>query len=216
MLYLEGVMMLYKQEDENFDRNTQHDDLLSSSPFSVFDSWFDLAKESGEGEPHTMVVATSVNGQPSSRCVYLTEVFENEFVFYTNYSSRKSQEIQTNPCVSLLFNWSSCHRQVRVEGVAKKLSDERSDEYFNQRAQSSRIASIISRQSQPLSSRESLEKLFNDYQDNGEDLKRPKYWGGYSVQPNKFNFLILRKYRLHDSYNYIKTNSDWAVERVFP
>ena len=206
--------MLYKQRDNNFDHNQQDD--LSSSPFSVFDSWFDLAKKSGESEPHTMVVATSANGKPSSRCVYLTEILQEEFVFYTNYGSRKSQEINANPYVSLLFNWPACHRQVRIEGVAKPLSDERSDEYFNQRAQSSRIASIISRQSQPLSSRENLEKLFNDYQDNGEDLKRPKYWGGYSVQPNKFNYLILRKHRLHDSYNYILTKSGWIVERVFP
>ena len=208
--------MLYKQRDNNFDQNPQ-DDLLSSSPFSVFDNWFDLAKKSGESEPHTMVVATSTNGKPSSRCVYLTEILQEEFVFYTNYGSRKSQEIDANPCVSLLFNWPACHRQVRIEGVAKRLSDERSDEYFNQRAQSSRIASIISRQSQPLSSRENLEKLFNDYKDNDGNLKRPEYWGGYSVRPNFFNFLILRQFRLHDSLNFTKkTSSDWIVDRVFP
>ena len=209
-------MTVYKQRDENFDQGDQHDSSLPSSPFSVFDSWFDLAIQSGQKEPHTMVVSTSINHQPSSRCVYLTEIFEEAFVFYTNYHSRKSEEIQANPYVSLLFNWSSCHRQVRIEGEARRLSEEQSDQYFNQRAQSSRIASIISRQSQSLSSRDDLEKLFNNYPIDDDHLKRPHYWGGYSIHPNFFNFLILREFRLHDSYNFRKTNSGWTQERVFP
>ena len=208
-------MTQYKQQDTNHD-DSDCSVTLSASPFVLFDEWFNHAVESKVVEPHTMVVSTVIDNQPSSRCVYLSEILEQEFIFYTNYGSNKAQALENNPKVALLFNWPQSHRQVRIEGLAHHVATAVSDRYFSQRKRQSQLASILSKQSKPLASRDDLVKALETQMASTVPVSRPTYWGGFAIKPKFFNFLVLKPSRLHESYNYSFVDSAWQVQAVYP
>jgi pyridoxamine 5'-phosphate oxidase len=171
---------------------------------------------------NTMALATiSADGKPSNRMVLLKEYSSFGFTFYTNYESQKGMEIAQNPAVSLLFWWETLERQIRIEGVAQKISAQQSDEYFYSRAKTSQIAAVVSQQSQPLKSGEELQtefkKLCAEYADAEAIVPRPPHWGGYIVIPQRFEFWQGRENRLHDRFQYTRSESDsWQITRLFP
>lgn len=194
---------------------------LSTSPFDQFTEWFLQAKATESREANAMVLSTAgQDGQPSSRVVLLKSVEDGGFVFYTNYLSRKSKELQANPKVSLVFWWASLERQVRIEGEVVRVSAENSNEYFNSRPLESRISAIASPQSQVVADREELEKLWKKTNKKIEDegkVERPVYWGGWKVIPSKFEFWQGRASRLHDRFIYTPaTNNSWKIDRLAP
>lgn len=190
------------------------------NPLVQFGLWFDQAVEAKLPEPNAMVLATSTKeGKPSARVVLLKECNQEGFVFYTNYESHKGKLISENNEVALVFNWLELHRQIRIEGVASKVSTALSTEYFQSRPRGSQVGAWASPQSSIISSREdievkreAIEKQFSDM----EVLPLPPFWGGYLVIPNSIEFWQGRPNRLHDRILYTKEDAVWIRNRLAP
>jgi pyridoxamine 5'-phosphate oxidase len=185
-----------------------------------FKKWWQEAIDSHIEEPNAMTLATAtIDGKPSARIVLLKEINNKGFVFFTNYESRKGQQIQSNPNVSLVFFWKELERQVRVEGIIEKIATEESDAYFDSRPKESKIGAWSSPQSQILSGRGTLERDFLKYSEefNSRNIPRPKHWGGYIVIPALIEFWQGRPARLHDRLQYtIQKDGNWKIERLAP
>ena len=192
---------------------------LDKSPFDQFRRWFEEAKASQPAMPESMTVSTCVNNIVSSRVCLLKGFDERGFVFYTNYSSRKGQEISENPRVSLCFYWPSLDRQVRVDGVAVKTAEEESDAYFATRPRGSQLGAWASNQSAVVFGRADLDQRFRELEANYKDraVPRPPHWGGYRVIPVEIEFWQGRADRLHDRFVYrLREPKDWVIERLSP
>jgi pyridoxamine 5'-phosphate oxidase len=167
-----------------------------------------------------MFVATATpDGKPSLRAVLLKDFDQRGFVFYTNKTSRKGDEIAANPHVSLLFYWKSLHRQVRIEGVVADVTDAEADSYYASRARISRLGAWASIQSRPLAERSVLETRLAEVEARypGEDIPRPDYWSGYRVTPSYFEFWQDMPYRLHDRTTYRPNDAgSWVQAKLFP
>jgi pyridoxamine 5'-phosphate oxidase len=187
-------------------------------PFRQFSVWFEQALLV-EADPTAMALATATReGRPSVRTVLLKGVDEKGFLFFTNYHSRKSREMDETGRASLLFLWRSVDRQVRVEGPVEKLTDAESDAYFDTRPLESRWSVYASRQSERIESREALESRFDiARQTYGEAVTRPRWWGGYRVLPEEFEFWQGRPSRLHDRLQYSRQpDGSWMKVRLAP
>ncbi|HMS35261.1 MAG TPA: pyridoxamine 5'-phosphate oxidase [Ignavibacteria bacterium] len=193
---------------------------ILKDPVQQFDKWFSEAVTDKIVEPNVMHLSTvGKNGRPSGRIVLLKGYDENGFVFYTNYDSRKGEELKLNNFASLTFLWLELYRQVRIEGKVTPVSAEESDNYFISRPKGSQIGAMASAQSRILESRETLEKtaqeLEKKYRD--EPVPRPENWGGYCLKPDYIEFWQGRANRLHDRIIYtLINNSEWKIERLFP
>ncbi|MBK8954809.1 MAG: pyridoxamine 5'-phosphate oxidase [Saprospiraceae bacterium] len=190
---------------------------LLADPVEQFQEWFRQCVEGGVQEPNCMVLSTvSPDGKPSSRVVLLKEIKDSGFVFFTNYNSRKSVEMERQPAVSLLFFWESMERQVRIEGKAVKIPESESDEYFYSRPLLSQIGAMVSPQSKVIHDRSELENELQNVLENHVPVKRPAHWGGFIVQPDYFEFWQGRENRLHDRFAYTLSSSNWLVARLAP
>lgn len=193
---------------------------LSDSPFEQFKHWLDDALHSGEEEPTAMIVATvSADGRPSTRTVLLKGLENGKFVFFSNYESRKGQQLVGNPYISLSFIWHKLERQVHIEGKAEKCSPEESDTYFATRPYKSKIGARISPQSHVIGSRVEIMRAFvyEAARLAGQTIKRPDNWGGFAVIPTRFEFWQGRESRLHDRFQYtLEKEGDWKKERLAP
>lgn len=194
---------------------------LYDDPFEWFAHWFDEATQSVAPNPNAVGLATvSEQGRPSIRQVLLKSFDADGFVFYTNYESRKGRDLAANPNAALNFYWRKIDRQIRIEGVARKLSAEESDAYFATRPRGSQIGAWASRQSEPLSSRQSLAARVQRYEDKfGDDeVPRPDHWGGYRLVPLRFEFWEAEAYRLHDRWEFVRDDADqqWQAAMLYP
>jgi pyridoxamine 5'-phosphate oxidase len=194
---------------------------VNANPFLQFEKWFAEALKSEILEPNAMTLATvSSEGKPSARVVLLKGLEPDGFVFYSNYDSRKGQNMNQNPHVALCFNWLDLQRQVRIEGTVSKVSDEISTAYFNSRPKSSRIGAWSSPQSQIVENRAFLEENYKNLTqkyENTEGVPRPENWGGYIVKPTLIEFWQGRSSRLHDRVVYEKIETGaWKIERLAP
>lgn len=196
-----------------------HEKDVDADPIKQFEIWWQQAIESEILEPNAMTLATcTADGKPSARIVLLKEIYNNGFVFYTNYESRKGKEINQNPFAAIVFFWKELERQIRIEGEMKKVSNEQSDAYFLSRPLESRVGASISPQSQVISSREVLDKNFIEYSAKYEleEIPRPENWGGYVITPAAIEFWQGRPGRLHDRLRYMMNNNTWKIERLAP
>ena len=197
-------------------KNTLSKSDLNSSPIKQFQEWFMEYNNVNSEESNKMVLSTVSNiGTPSSRMVLLKGIDKGNFIFHTNYSSKKSQNILQNSQVAICFYFSELERQVNIEGVASKISEKKSIQYFNSRPLESKIAAIISNQSNVVPSRNYLEEKFNKLK-NGKYAIKPDNWGGYKVYPKSMEFWQGRPNRLHDRFLYKKVNSNWNLDRIAP
>jgi pyridoxamine 5'-phosphate oxidase len=192
---------------------------IQSDPYILFRAWLNEAVKAKLSEPTAMTLATSSrDGKPYARIVLLKKFDERGFIFYSNYASNKAKQIKSNPNAALVFYWQEFERQVRIEGVVKKISSKESDEYFNSRPVLSRISAIISPQSKVIPDRTYLENLFEEYKKNVDEgnIKRPEIWGGYCLSPHSFEFWQGREHRLHDRILFTKHKDSWLINRLAP
>jgi pyridoxamine 5'-phosphate oxidase len=187
-------------------------------PVQQFGVWMDQAILAQIEELTAMTLATvSHEGMPSARMVLLKGFDSNGFVFYTNYESRKGQEIAKNHRVALVFHWKELERQVRIEGFVVKTSGKESDDYFQSRPRESQVNAIISPQSAPIPDRQHLVDKQKEYlQNHPGEHKRPVHWGGYQVIPDMIEFWQGRENRLHDRLRYARKGGEWIIERLAP
>jgi pyridoxamine 5'-phosphate oxidase len=192
-----------------------------SNPIEQFRRWMTDARTAELIEPNAMTLSTATaDGRPSGRIVLLKELTADEFIFYTNYSSRKGREMESNPFVSLTFYWAELERQVRIEGRVRRVSREKSEAYFRGRPKGSRLGALASHQSAPLVSRAPLEQTLAELQTkyrDSDDVPTPEWWGGYAVRPDNLEFWQGRPNRLHDRLVYSRTEEmGWTVGRLSP
>jgi len=195
---------------------------LVDDPIAMFQRWLDDAVRAGLHEPNAMVVATvSAAGRPSARMVLLKGLDQRGFVFFTNYDSRKGEEISGNAAVALLFPWHDLQRQVRVEGDAVRITAQESEAYFFSRPRESQLGAWASPQSQIVASRAALDERYGGVLARFADLDAiplPPNWGGFRVVPGAVEFWQGRKGRLHDRLLYHRDGSAgrWTVDRLAP
>lgn len=187
-------------------------------PFVQFGRWLDEALSAEITDANAMTIATvDAECRPSSRVVLLKGFDEQGFVFFTNYESKKGNDLAANPQVSLSFFWPQLHRQVIIQGTAYKVSREESESYFRSRPYDSRLAAWASKQSSVIQSRADLEARFEEIQQRFvDDVPLPSFWGGFRVVPNRIEFWQGRESRLHDRLAYRLLNSRWLIERLSP
>ena len=192
---------------------------LLESPTDMFRNWFEKIEDLEHIEPNAAILSTSTKkGKPSSRAVLVKEFDERGFVFYTNYKSKKAQEIEVNPYGSLLFYWQDFERQVRIQGKIRKVSRSKSEKYFHSRPRLSQISVLASHQSKTLENREELDKKVKKLEKmfDGKEIPLPDYWGGYILEHRNVEFWQGRRDRLHDRFVYTKHGRIWQIERLAP
>lgn len=191
----------------------------SANPFEQFDIWFRERLDSGALLPDSVALGTaSTDGRVSVRVVLLKEYNPEGFVFFTNYGSKKGIQLASNPWAALAFHWPESGRQVRVEGVVKKVPASVSNGYFITRPRESQISAWASEQSSVIPGRNYLEEKFDYYQNlfSGKAVPKPENWGGFILEPEWFEFWQDGQYRLHNRLTYSKRNGIWVIERLSP
>lgn len=192
---------------------------VAADPILQFQKWFSEAVNAKLYEPNVMTFATAdSDGKPSARIVLLKGFDEQGFVFYTNYESKKAQDLVENPQAALVFFWAELERQIRIEGIVSKVDKEISEAYFQSRPIGSQIGAIASAQSSVLTDRSILEERVAELttQYEGKAIPKPEHWGGYLVEPKHIEFWQGRSSRLHDRITYDYTDGSWKINRLAP
>lgn len=193
---------------------------LAANPIEQFQHWLQQAIDAGLKDPTAMTVATvNTAGDISQRIVLLKHVDSHGFVFYTNYASQKARDISEHAKVSLHFPWHMLERQVKIQGVAEKVSHTESLKYFLSRPRESQLAAWASAQSQRISSRDALLMQFKSMREKFKqgEIPLPDQWGGYRIRPQRIEFWQGGANRLHDRFEYTyQDNEQWAIERLAP
>ncbi|XP_052813485.1 pyridoxine-5'-phosphate oxidase-like isoform X2 [Mya arenaria] len=229
MADLQNMRKSYHDADSIFDVN----DLSSRNPMKQFEAWFnDICAHKSIEEPNAMAIATATkSGIPSVRMVLCKGLSPEGFTFYTNFASKKGNELAENPNCSLMFYWEPLKRSVRVEGIAELIPEEKSEEYFQSRPKESQLGAMVSKQSSVIENRQVLDKKLKDLReqfDSVERVDKPKYWGGFLIRPYAFEFWQGQTNRLHDRLTFrklaegekfnpdvmTKGEEEWIIERL--
>ena len=193
---------------------------VDKDPIGQFDKWFKEALAAGVPEPNAFTLSTiSEGGRPSARIVLLKGLEQRQFVFYTNYQSQKGQELDGNPACALTFFWPELERQVRIEGIATRVQESTSEQYFQSRPRASQVGAWASPQSSIIASRDILEAREREIEKKFEGLNllpKPKQWGGFAITPIEIEFWQGRASRLHDRVVYYLTDEKWIIHRLAP
>lgn len=192
---------------------------VDPDPLVQFHKWFDDARRAELPEPNAMTLATATPaGVPSARMVLLKAADERGFTFFTDYRSRKGQELEANPHAALVFFWGELERQVRITGTVSRVSREETEAYFRTRPRESRLGAWTSHQSTVLAGRETLEARLREVaaRHPGDEVPTPPHWGGYLLKPDALEFWQGRESRLHDRVRYQREAGSWRIERLSP
>ena len=193
--------------------------VVGDDPFALFTRWMADAVAAQIAEPNAMALATStLDGRPSVRIVLLKGMDEAGMIFYTNYDSRKGEELVANPHASAVMLWHPLQRQVRIEGAVGRIDPAESDDYFAHRPRGAQLSAVSSPQSQVVAGRSELETRFDSVEGHFADrsVERPDHWGGYRIEIHTIEFWQGRPNRLHDRLLFSRTPRGWDVERLAP
>jgi len=191
-----------------------------TNPLKNFDLWYkEACSHPNIKEPAAMTVATATkDGAPSARILLLRDYSEEGFVFYTNLTSRKSNELKENKNVALCFYWMPIDKQVRITGKVQKISEQQADQYFARRPRESQISAWASKQSMHLDNYQTfekrIEKITKDFE--GKEVPRPPFWSGYRLVPEQIEFWIAKEFRRHERYLFTKYANGWQHELLYP
>lgn len=196
-------------------------DQYGDDPIALCKNWLSEAEKTEINDPEAVNLATATkDGRPSNRWVLIKDINEHGFKFHTNAESRKGQEIEANPHGAINFYWKSTRKQIRIEGRIEQVSKEESDEYFTTRPIERQIGAWASKQSTPFERREEMENAVKKYEDEFADIDnipRPPYWKGYRLIPERIEFWIAHKDRLHTRFLYTKNSADeWTATWLCP
>lgn len=203
----------------DFANKPLEDNMVKSDPMDQYAVWFQEAISSDILDPYAACLSTvDSTGQPSSRMVYIRDIIEEGFVFYTNYNSAKGVDLLNNSKAAFNIFWGELERQIRIQGVVVKVDEKISDDYFNARPRKSKIGAWASSQSQIISSRNDLENMYSSLEEKFKEVEvpRPSHWGGYCLKAERIEFWQGRPSRLHDRICYTKENGIWGKSRLSP
>ncbi|TRX71027.1 pyridoxamine 5'-phosphate oxidase [Carboxylicivirga sp. M1479] len=192
---------------------------LHPCPFQQFDKWMKEAIKAECNEPTAFTLATVDSSQmPNCRIVLLKEVCDDGFVFFTNYDSCKGNELATSEKAAINFFWPELERQVRIRGTIEKVSEQKSDDYFQSRPRESQLGAWASDQSTKVNNSDDLHQQYTRLKNEYEDkiIPRPQHWGGFIVKPVSIEFWQGRSSRMHDRYQYSLNQSEWIIEQLAP
>jgi pyridoxamine 5'-phosphate oxidase len=203
---------------KSYERDELDETASASKPMAQFENWLQQAIAAQVPEPNAMTLATvGVDGRPSTRIVLIKGLSENGLDWYTNFNSRKGQELAGNPMAALQFHWVELERVVRIEGRVERIDDAKADAYFASRPLDSRLGAWASPQSQVISSRAVLVAQAARYAAQfALSPPRPPHWGGFRLVPDCWEFWQGRKSRLHDRLRYRLSEGQWLRERLAP
>ena len=195
--------------------------LDKNDPIDLFEVWINEAKKTEPNDPNAVALGTSdQNNFPSIRMVLLKDFNKNGFVFYTNLNSQKGNELKNNPKAAMCFHWKSLLRQIRINGVVQKVSNEVADKYFNSRDYESRIGAWASNQSSILKNRDELLNSIEQYKkkyNNKNEVPRPDHWSGWNLKPTSIEFWLDGHNRIHERLKYIKDDEGhWTKSLLNP
>ncbi len=209
-----------KNDRRDYSRKIFVEDQADANPWVQFNAWLKEAQKDGVVDYNAFNLATlDADGFPQARVVLLRDAKDLGLTFFTNYGSAKGKELALSNKVCANFYWSSMERQIRISGIAEKVSTEDSDEYFASRPRESQLAAWASVQSAVIQDRAALEENLAKYQEQfaDQDVPRPEGWGGYKISPHRFEFWQGRPYRLHDRIVYrLSADFEWFMERLAP
>lgn len=204
----------------DYSKKQLNEAMVHQNPIEQFKIWFQEALNSEVPEVNAFVLATvSKDNKPSARVVLLKGIENNGFDFYTNYTSRKANEIEVNKNAAMVFFWHDLERQIRIEGILEKTTEQNSDEYFSSRPRESQIGAWSSPQSSVIDDRSIIENNVEKFSKEfgNKEVTRPKHWGGYHLSPTVIEFWQGRPNRLHDRIQYRKKkNGNWEFVRLAP
>lgn len=210
-------LKVYRENHADFDQPSAIGS-LPTDPFAAFSQWFDAAVQAQELEANACVLSTTdAQLQTSSRVLYLKEQLGHQFIFYTNYSSHKGQELGLNPLAALLFFWPQLMRQVRIEGRVQQIDPTISDAYFASRPRESQLGAWASEQSETLNDRSALIARFEAFDlQFPETVPRPPHWGGFALEPHYMEFWQGQPSRLHERRAYALSQNEWISKLLNP
>lgn len=200
-------------------KNDFSEKTVDPNPVVQFRIWYEERLKSAIAIPDSVSLATaSSDGRVSVRTVLMKDYNNEGFFFYTNYKSRKGLQLSSNPRAALLFYWPESARQVRLEGITEKISEEDSDSYFKTRPRESQLSAWASEQSSVIPDRQHLENRYNYYENllSGKPVDKPQQWGGFRIIPDWFEFWQEGEFRLHDRLTYTKRKDLWSLKRLSP
>ena len=191
---------------------------FNKNPIKEFENWFEFAKTNDVIEPNAMILSTLSKNSINSRTVLLKDITDEGFVFFTNYTSVKGNDIRENHNVSSVFLWKKIEKQVIIKGSASKIKAEDSIKYFNSRPKKSKIAAWASLQSTKLNDSNDLAERFKYYENKFEnkEIPYPEFWGGYIIKPLSVEFWQGRSSRMHDRILYKKESKNWSICKLYP
>ena len=191
-----------------------------ANPVDLFKKWFAAAEKSEINDPNALSLATSTsNGIPSVRMVLLKGLTDKGFVFYTNFNSKKGNDLKNNPNASMCFHWKSLRRQIRISGKTSVIDNDEADKYFSSRAYGSRIGAWASSQSKVMKHRNDFLNKIKEYEKkypNQNNVPRPAHWSGWRLEPKEIEFWLEIKNRIHERLNYKKESNKWVREILYP
>jgi len=209
----------YRQSRREYIAAELNESALADDPIAQFSGWLNAAHTAQEVDATAMTLATvNAQGMPSARIVLLKHFDPQGFAWYTDYRSQKGQDLLHNPQAALLFFWPSLHRQVRIQGRVERLETPQNDAYFHARPRGSQLSAAVSVQTAPVSDRGALAQQVAAWEAKyvNQPIPRPEAWGGYCLCPDQFEFWQGRENRLHDRFQYQKTQGQWQSQRLQP
>ena len=203
----------------NYQKFELTEQTVDKDPIRQLTLWLHDAVSGKAPDPTAMILSTiDADGNPESRVVLLKELSDDGLIFFTNYNSKKGNQISANSNVSVVFFWAETERQVRIKGIAEKIAETESESYFLSRPLESQLGAWASPQSQIIESRQIIDNNYNHYQHyfQNNELKKPPYWGGFLIRPEYFEFWQGRSNRLHDRIEFSKVENQWKIQRLAP